>query len=89
VPDDDKDEPQKVLIERLRDAGAGGYDDDDDDDVIFSFFKPNLSNRFRGRTPSFYKQTLPLLFAISQYNYSSPPTNTRTSIKHHFILPLV
>jgi len=59
VPDDDKDEPQKVLIERLRDAGAGGYDDDDDDDVIFSFFKPNLSNRFRGRTPSFYKQTLP------------------------------
>jgi len=49
VPDDDKDEPQKVLIERLRDAGAG-YDDDDDDDVIFSF-QSSLSNRFRGRTP--------------------------------------
>jgi len=65
VPDDDKDEPQKVLIERLRDAGAGGYDDDDDDDVIFSFFKPNLSNRFRGKTPSFYQQTLSCLSAIS------------------------
>lgn len=49
MPDDDKDEPQKVLIERLRDTGAGGYDDDDDDDVIFSF-QSSLSNRFRGRT---------------------------------------
>lgn len=37
MPDDDKDEPQKVLIERLRDAGAGGYDDDDDDDVILVY----------------------------------------------------
>ena len=44
---------------------------------------------FRDRAPSFYKQTLPLPFAISQYNYSSLPKNTRTSIKSHSILPLV
>ena len=37
----------------------------DDDDVNFSF-KSNLSNHFWGRTPSFYKQTLPHLTAISQ-----------------------
>ena len=57
-------------------------------DVIFSF-KSNLSNRFRGRTPSFYKQTLQHLSAIPEYHYSSHPKNTRTSIKPHSILPLV
>mmetsp|Transcript_18514 Transcript_18514/g.32362 ORF Transcript_18514/g.32362 Transcript_18514/m.32362 type:complete len:93 (-) Transcript_18514:337-615(-) len=45
------------------------FRDDDDDDVNFSF-KSNLSNHFRGRTPSFYKQTLPPQSAISQYHNS-------------------
>ena len=48
---------------------------DDDDDVMFSF-KSNLSNHFGGRTPSFYKQTLPPLSAISQCHYPNHPKNT-------------
>ena len=60
---------------------------DDDDDVNFSF-KSSLSNHFRGRTPSFYKQTLPPLSAISQCNLPSHPKNTSTSITYHPAVPL-
>ena len=58
----------------------------DDDDVSFSF-KSNLSSRFWGRTPSFYKQTLPPRSAILQYNYSKnhhKNTSTNTLIPRCF-----